>query len=167
MAIENKKYLGLVDSSNLASYILCKHGPMSHLKLQKLIYLIEGYHLAYFDGANIVKDEFQAWVHGPVSRNLYDELKDKSILYGELEFMLDEGEEPPIDILKNSLTTEQIDLIDEVLSLYKDESGIALEGITHKQSPWINARKGYAAGDKCEKIINKNEMKEYFSSLIK
>lgn len=167
MAIENNKHLGVIESNVLASYILYEYGPMSHLKLQKLIYLIEGYHLAYFDGANIVNDEFQAWVHGPVSRKLYDELKDKSILYGELKFTLDEGEEPPIDILKKSLTTEQIDLVDNVLSLYKDESGIALEGITHNQTPWINARKGYDACDKCENIINKNEMAKYFSALIK
>lgn len=160
------KGLSIIDSTILAAHIAYTYGPMSHLKLQKLLYLIEGYHLAYFDGASVIKDEFQAWVHGPVSRKIYDELKDKSILYGDIKYELEEGEEEPIERLRRELASEQIELIEEVLSLYKGESGIALEGITHKQQPWINARKGYGPADKCEEIINRDDMKNYFSNLI-
>lgn len=142
------------------------YGPMSHLKLQKIIYFIEGYHLAYFDGPSLIDDEFQAWVHGPVSRKIFDELKDTSILYGDLDYSLDKGEVEPRKRLEEYLTSEQIELIDKVINLYKNESGLTLEGITHKQTPWINARKGYSPGEKCENIINKNEMKTYFQQFI-
>ena len=73
------KSISSIDSGLLADYVLSTHGPMSHLKLQKLLYLIEGYHLAYFT-ESLIDDEFQAWTHGPVSRKVYDSLKDKSAM---------------------------------------------------------------------------------------
>ena len=161
------KPLGIIDSSILAAHIVYKYGPMSHLKLQKLLYFIEGYHLAYFEGKSIIEDDFQAWVHGPVSRKIYNELKDKSILYGDLRYSLEEGEDEPIKELEKHLSSAQIELIAEVLELYKCESGITLEEITHKQTPWLNARKGYSNGEICENVISKDDMKEYFCRFIK
>lgn len=38
-----------IDSIDLANYILYKYGSMSHLKLQKLLFYCDAYHLAYFD----------------------------------------------------------------------------------------------------------------------
>lgn len=150
----------------LAEYILYKLGEMSHLKLQKLIYMIEGYHLAYFNGESLIDEEFQAWTHGPVCRKVFDILKDKSILYGDVRYVQNEGEPLPSDILTQTLSSEQMELVDEVLSLYKDESGMTLESMTHKQYPWINARKGLPYHAKCENVISKEEMRQYFSTLF-
>ena len=155
-----------IDVVILAEYILHKLGKMSHLKLQKLIYMVEGYHLAYFGGASLINEDFQAWTHGPVCRKVFDILKDKSILYGDVRYTQNNSKTLPSDILHKSLSSEQIELIDEVLNLYKDESGVALESITHKQSPWINARKGLPYYAKCENVISKVEMREYFNTLF-
>ncbi|MDR1722691.1 MAG: DUF4065 domain-containing protein [Tannerella sp.] len=75
--------LGKIDSLVLANYILETVGKMSHLKLQKLLYLVQGYHLAYF-GKPLIDDKFEAWVHGPVSRKVFGSLKDKSLLYADI-----------------------------------------------------------------------------------
>lgn len=158
--------IGRIDVITLAEYILYKLGEMSHLKLQKLIYMIEGYHLAYFGGESLIDEDFQAWTHGPVCRKVFDILKDKSILYGDVRFIRREGVELPDAILNRLLSSEQLELIDEVLNLYKGESGVSLESITHKQSPWINARKGLPYYAKCENVISKVEMREYFNSLL-
>ena len=155
-----------INSTTLAEYILYKYGPMSHLKLQKLIYFVEGYHLAYFRGESLIDDEFEAWAHGPVSRPLYNELKRYSILYDDLRYVEENDQISPIDILNSTLCSSQIELIDEVIELYIGESGIALEGITHKQSPWIIARQGLPPYAKCNNIIDKHLMQEYFSNLI-
>ena len=160
------KSISTIDSTVLAAYILYKYGPMSHLKLQKLLYLIEGYHLAYFGGSSIINDDFEAWVHGPVSRKIYNELKDKSILYDDICFDLEEGEETPENIMNEQLSTEQIDLVNEVLEMYVSETGLTLEAITHQQSPWINARGGVAPAEKCTNVIKRSDMKEYFSNLM-
>lgn len=139
---------------------------MSHLKLQKLIYMIEGYHLAYFNGESLFDEDFQAWTHGPVCRAVFDILKDKAILYGDVRYVQNEGERVPTDILAESLSSEQISLINEVLDLYKDESGMTLESMTHNQKPWLEARGGLPYYAKCETVISKESMREYFSTLL-
>ncbi len=80
MTISTLTDLQTIDSELLAQYILWKVGKASHLKVQKLLYYIQGYHLAYFDEP-VIEDDFEAWVHGPVSRRLFDRLKDKSLLH--------------------------------------------------------------------------------------
>lgn len=139
---------------------------MSHLKLQKLIYFVEGYHLAYFRGKSLINDEFEAWAHGPVSKSLYNELKRYSILYDDLEYVKKDDEISPIDVLHSQLCSSQIELIDEVIQLYIGESGMTLEGITHQQPPWIIARQGLPPYAKCNNVIDKSLMQEYFSNLI-
>ncbi|MBR2290865.1 MAG: DUF4065 domain-containing protein [Prevotella sp.] len=54
-----------IDSIVLSNYILKHYGPMSHLKLQKLLYYCDAYSLAYF-GEELITDQFEAWVHWPV-----------------------------------------------------------------------------------------------------
>ena len=73
------KSLQTIDILVLSEYIIKHYGPMSHLKLQKLLFYCDAYHLAYFE-QELVNDEFEAWVHGPVCRKVYDSFKDKSIL---------------------------------------------------------------------------------------
>ena len=159
------KQIQKIDSLILSDYILERCGAMSHLKLQKLLYLVEGYHLAYF-GKSLIDDEFEAWVHGPVSRKLYNSLKDKSILHTEVVYSSHEKNKLPSIIILGILILDQIDLINEVLDMYSPESALVLESITHEQLPWINARKGYDLSDKCTVVISKDEMKKYFNTLL-
>ena len=63
-----------IDVLVLSDYIIKHYGPMSHLKLQKLLFYCDAYHLAYFD-TELISDKFEAWVHGPVCRKVYDSLK--------------------------------------------------------------------------------------------
>lgn len=158
------KNLGKVDSIDLAEYILQNHGSMSHLKLQKLIYYIEALHLAYFD-ISIIDDEFQAWLHGPVSRKLYDTLKGHSILYTEVEYA-NNDDNNPTEIIEQSLTQEQLELINDILNEYGKLSSSQLETLTHEETPWIEARRGIPAGDRCENIISKNTMKAFYKKEI-
>lgn len=163
--MEIQRAISSIDSYLLADYILEKYGPMSHLKLQKLLYLIEGYHLAYY-GESLIDDEFEAWTHGPVSRKIYDSLKDKSRLYADLQFTPQPGCRLPSEEIKRLLTDDQMDLIDEVLSLYDKDSGMALEALTHSQTPWINARCGLPVHEKCSNVISKGDMRTYFQQFV-
>jgi uncharacterized phage-associated protein len=154
-----------IDSSILGEYILEMRGKMSHLKLQKLLYFIEGYHLAYFS-ESLIDDDFEAWVHGPVSEKLYSQLKDKSILYTDISYIQGEGEKIPSITLSKNLTLEQIELINNVLDLYAEESAFSLESITHQQAPWVETRGGLDPGERCEKVIPKEKMKSYFEQFV-
>ncbi len=163
--MEIEKNIAEIDSRLLADYVLEKHGPMSHLKLQKLLYLVEGYHLAYF-GHSLIDDDFEAWTHGPVSRKIYNLLKDKSRLYADLDYVPESGRERPSELMRDILTDDQFDLVNEVLALYDKETGFELEALTHSQTPWINARKGVALYEKCTNVISKSDMTDYFRKFV-
>lgn len=145
-----------IDSVVLSNYILNHYGPMSHLKLQKLLYYCDAYHLAYFD-EELVEDKFEAWVHGPVSKKVFDSLRDKSLLYADLCYA-GKGEE---DAAFDSLSSEQKNLITEVLVMLKSWTGLELEQATHEELPWLRARAGYDASSPCHVEISKEEMRVY------
>src|SRR5262252_3781814 len=56
---------------DVAHYILDKKGELEAKKLHKLCYYAQGWHLAW-EGTALFGDDFEAWVEGPASRDLYD-----------------------------------------------------------------------------------------------
>jgi len=153
-----------LDSITLSKYVLALKGPMSHLKLQKLLYYIQAWHLAIL-GKPIIEDEFEAWLHGPVSRKVWDTYKDASVLYNQLSIGGSERD-GVFQEVKKSLSEDQLELLDDVLSQYGDKSAYYLESLTHSEDPWLNARKGLGAEDACEVVIKKEEMKKYFEARL-
>jgi uncharacterized phage-associated protein len=158
--MKQAKPLGKVSATVLANYILMSYGPMSHLKLQKLLYYSEAYHLAYFD-QSLIDEQFQAWLHGPVCRKVYNELKGESILYSDISF--DGKSEPAKEILEN-LNSNQIELLNDVLKELSTWRAFELERATHREVPWIEARKGYGPADRCDVIISKETMRIFYKS---
>ena len=152
----------LIDSSELTNYILAKGGSMNHLKLQKVLYYVEAWHLVFFN-KSIVEDEFQAWVHGPVSKKLWNEVKNLSVLYSELEVS---KPEKIIKDVEEKLNQDQIDLINDVIKKYGKQSGYNLECLTHNELPWIEAREGLSPNAPSNNIISKKTMKKYYSELL-
>lgn len=158
MVMEINKRLCKMDSLVLSDYILKHYGPMSHLKLQKLLFYCDAYNLAYFD-QELVTDKFEAWVHGPVSRKVYDNLKDKSILYSDLKYT-DKGHD--VDSEFDRLASSQKELLTSVLDTLSKWTGMELERATHKEQPWQEARKGYAEADKCSVLLSKDTTRQYY-----
>ncbi|MBU6220955.1 MAG: hypothetical protein KGQ50_09900 [Bacteroidetes bacterium] len=132
--MESLKNLGKVNAQMLADYILQKYGPMSHLKLQKLLYYCE---------------------------EVYDSLKDSSVLYVDLGFA---GTNNPEAELNNLLSSDQSQLIIDVLNELSAWTGLELENATHSELPWCEARQGLGPADRCEKIISKNTMKSFYKA---
>lgn len=127
-----------------------------NLKLQKLVYYIQ----AWFFGINKEKfmdAEFEAWVHGPVCRQLYERFKDSKSLYATI------GIEDVIDKnAKDKFATEDIEFIDYILENYARFSGSQLEVMTHTEIPWIEARGNANPMDKCNGVITESSMKAYY-----
>lgn len=152
---------GSIDSLVLANYILKHYGPMSHLKLQKLLFYCDAYCLAFFD-KELISDKFEAWVHGPVCRKVYDQMKGASVLYTDMSYSpfpdIDEDkifDELPIDVK---------DLVGDVLENLTQWTGIELERATHRELPWIEARKGYSEAEKCHVEISKETTRTFYRS---
>lgn len=152
------KHIEQLTTTLLADYILFNYGPMSHLKLQKLLYYCEGYHLAYFE-KSIIETEFEAWVHGPVSPIIYHEFKGSSILYSDIAF---EGDYNPNEIVEETITSDQLGLLSDVLQELSKWTGFQLENSTHQEFPWLEARKGYSPGEICDVNISKESMMNYY-----
>ena len=158
--MEASRPLQKIDSVVLSNYILKHYGPMSHLKLQKLLFYCDAYCLAYFD-QELIEDRFEAWVHGPVSRKVYDSLKDKSILYSDLSYSGDNTERY-VDLEFDKLASSQKELVTDVLNQLSTWTGMELEAATHREKPWAEARVGYGEADKCHVLISKETTKLFY-----
>ncbi|MEM6269239.1 MAG: type II toxin-antitoxin system antitoxin SocA domain-containing protein [Bacteroidota bacterium] len=138
---------------------------MNQLKMQKLLYYVEAFHQAYFNRP-LIEDEFEAWVHGPVSRKVWNELRDVSLIYGT--FYFEEGEDVNgiIKEVESILAAEQVDLVGDVLEEYGKLSSYKLECLTHEEAPWKEARAGVAPGDPSNNVISKARMREFYREML-
>jgi uncharacterized phage-associated protein len=149
----------MIDSIKLCDIVLRKTGPMNQLKLQKLVYYIQAFHLVFYDGEPIIEDEFQAWVHGPVSRKIWDHYRDQSYIYSDIP-----RPKGKMDVC--GLSTEQVSLIDEVLKNYSPFTSYQLEMLTHSELPWIEARGECRSDERCENVISRRTMRKFYRNIV-
>ena len=68
----------MTTANNVAKYIIHRFqeagDPVTNLKLQKLLYYVQGWHLGIFKNPAF-NDEFEAWVHGPVIPEVFHAYK--------------------------------------------------------------------------------------------
>lgn len=126
------------------------------LKLQKILYYAQGYYLAMYD-MPLFNEDFQAWAHGPVNPKIYNNYKE----YGYDSINYPSGKAPRIkdDIL---------DFLYKIWDTFGIYDGKYLEGLTHKEEPWISARERArcSSGDNCNEIITKESMRQFFKTKI-
>lgn len=120
------------------------------LKLQKLVYYCQGFHLAMF-GEQLFPEKIEAWLHGPVVPDLYHHFKQAG----------NNIVEAPKSIDDTYFSEKQKDLLDEVLETYGQFSAWRLRNMTHEEAPWKNA---YADG--CSNKISESDMKAYFETQL-
>lgn len=157
--------LKVLDSIKLSEYILAKLGSMNQLKMQKLLYYVEAFHQAYFE-CPVIEDEFEAWVHGPVSRKVWNDLKDVSLLYDDISFVDESDSHRVIQAIEGQLSLDQVDLIEDVLGEYGVLSAYKLECLTHEEAPWIEARRGVPPGDPSTNLISKDLMRTFYRKML-
>jgi len=151
------------DVCDYVIFRLTKEGgsSLSHLKLQKLLYYIQSWFLAY-EGKALFDGKFQAWIHGPVNRNIYDRFKDSKYMYSSIRMSDVLSEERPLEVL----TDEECNLINIVLEAYAKYSDVQLETMTHAEKPWLEARRSYQAFERCEIEIDERTMQLYYGERI-
>lgn len=126
--------------------------PITNLKLQKLLYYVQGWHLALL-GKPAFDEPLQAWVHGPVQPGVYHEFKRYRW-------------NPIADaVTAPALSDESRAVVDEVLEAYGVESAYELERRTHREPPWLAARGDLPLHEESTAEISLAEMKNYFEQL--
>ncbi len=134
---------------------------LSALKHQKLLYYVQAWHLAFY-GTKAFDSDFQAWIHGPVCRDIFDFYRTKKYLYSEM------GLEDILDLNVSDKLSKDLKLhIDTILESYARYSANQLEIMTHEEDPWIEARRGYLPNQRCENVIGEDSMQVYYSSRLK
>lgn len=135
-------------------------GKLSVLKLQKLLYYVQAWHLAK-NGSPLFDGKFQAWVHGPVNRQVYDRFRDTHSLYSPVTVAsLRDG------FARDKLAGAHRAHIDEILEAYGDYTGTQLEDMTHDEQPWVEARGNLKDYERCETEIAEQTMLGYYQSLL-
>ncbi|MCR5833117.1 MAG: DUF4065 domain-containing protein [Selenomonadaceae bacterium] len=139
---------------DVAKYILDNYGTMSAMKLQKLIFYSQAMSLVW-DDVPLFEDDFEAWAKGPVCRALFNAHKGKFFLKNS-DFL------NPYKPNISNLSTEQKETINTVVDSLKDYPPYVLSDMVHKEKPWLEARGDLPQGARCQNIITKNSMLEYY-----
>ncbi len=130
---------------------------MTHLKLQKLLYYAQAWHLA-MHGKELFHNRLEAWRHGPVCREIYARFR-----------QLSWHPIPPTMMLTDPslLPREVHDFLDEVWEVYGQFSATKLEELTHQEEPWLAARAEAFPHHPSDSRITREMMQEYYGSRIK
>ncbi|MDO7884269.1 Panacea domain-containing protein [Hymenobacter cheonanensis] len=123
---------------------------ITNLKLQKLVYYVQGFSLAAYD-EKLFDEPIQAWRYGPVVADLYHYYKDN----GSQVIFPDPSYE-----FTQDFTPEQEELMKEVNNIYGQYSGVKLMHLTHEERPWMEAQ------EKGASIINTQTMQDYFKEQL-
>ena len=143
-----------IDSIILSDYILKHYGPMSHLKLQRLLFYCDAYHLAYFD-KELITDKFEAWVHGPVVPSQFNR-------FNNIDFFQN-IKVKDCENIKLKSKTEQ--LLNEVVGIYNKCTDGHLELLVKREDPWKKTRGDIPEFKKCQKEIKLDLMKQYYINI--
>ena len=143
----------------LANYILTRAKnqgqSVTNLKLQKILYYVQGFFLAKFDRP-LFPDEIQAWKFGPVVPSVYYEFS----IFGPDELTISYDE--TID----NCESDEIQLIDSVIDEKLQHTSGDLVRATHSEEPWLKATNGGNA-IRPNIVINIDDMKDYFKKIMR
>lgn len=139
---------------DVARYILEKCGPMTAMKLEKLVYYSQAWSLVW-DDRPLFNERIEAWANGPVVPELFNIHRGIFTITPEMI----------TDVKPSNLDQDALDTIDAVLSVYMDKPSHWLSELTHTEKPWKDARIGLAPGERGNNVITHGAMREYYESL--
>ncbi|MDR2639005.1 MAG: DUF4065 domain-containing protein [Helicobacteraceae bacterium] len=129
---------------------------ISNLKMQKLVYYAQGFHLA-LTGERLFDEPIEAWQYGPVVYSLYDAFRE----FGNGALDLSKLKGYDIDIFSD----EQKELLKDVYTEYGQYSAWALKNMTHSELPWkATTNDGNTIG--LRQQISDKLLKQYFKDQL-
>lgn len=137
-------------NEDLFANLVLSSGSYSHKKLQKLCYYVYAWYLA-IHREKIAKINFEAWVHGPVSPELYQKYKK----YGWDNIPVYRGTVPVNDSIKK--------FVSSIISKYDKYNAEQLEEMSHNELPWLKARKGHVPHESSNNLIDDVDIINYYS----
>ncbi|EHI5143940.1 DUF4065 domain-containing protein [Vibrio alginolyticus] len=125
----------------------------SPMKLQKLCYYSQGYHLAETNAEDeLFGEDFQAWQHGPVIVDLYHK-------YKHYQWRQITDDIP-------SFNEDLRDFLTDIVAAYGRYDGAALSTMTHRESPWLDARGDLDESEGSSEVITKDSLHKFFAAKL-
>jgi uncharacterized phage-associated protein len=142
----------MADVRDVAQFILEQAGPMTAMKLQKLVYYAQAWNIAWRDDV-LFPERIEAWADGPVCPDLFrahrGAFRVSSIPGGD----------------SSALKAKEKHTIMKVLKFYGSRSPQWLSDLTHNEAPWKDARRGLPDRAPSSRQITPEAMGTYYSSL--
>ena len=137
---------------DVAAYILHKTGKITAMKLQKLLYYCQAWHLVW-DDEPLFRARIEARANGPVVPQIYRlHRRDYEVC-----------EWPEGD--RTNLTSSEKSTVRAVLDHYGDKTSLWLIAYA-REKPWRDARKGLDPLEPGNFEITQAAMARYYSSLL-
>ncbi len=140
--------------NTVIQYRLNQCEDITPLALQKALYYIQGFYYAFYQ-TFLFSEDCQAWVHGPVYREIYSRYRDYRFDPIKKAAAFD----------TNVFTAGEKAIYDSVIHNLCCYSGKVLEVFTHNESPWLITRGDLPVNAPSERIIDKQLIDEYFSAI--
>lgn len=137
--------------SDVAAYILSKTGNITTKALQKLSYYCKAWSCGWYKKP-LFPEVFQAWSGGPINAELFQQHKGKRIVKPSF-FDFCEIQE---------LSEHQKAFVDKILEVYGEMNPDELGKMTHKEDPWLRARKGLPDDASSAEPISEEDMIEFY-----
>lgn len=156
--LELKKTYSCTDNDKIESacnYIIGKSIEITPLALQKLLYFSQAFHKVFM-GKFMFEENCEAWVHGPVYRDVYYKYKDHG--FNPIEDHMDRFE-------CFNLSESEREVISAVINYFGCYSGKILESMTHNEPPWKVTRIGLDDEEMSNIVIKKDLIEKYFSEV--
>lgn len=153
-----------MNANQISNYVisLTQNNPeenLTNLKLQKILYYLQGYYLAIYDEP-LFEDEIEAWKYGPVVNDVYHSYK----VYGDNSIII-----PDFDFNFDYINNAQKQFINKVYSYFRQFSAIKLMELTHSEFPWISTfgREAIMSKGSLKDFFEQSELKNSFKVLDK
>ncbi len=165
-----------VDIKDYATYIgitmLMKGLSVSPLKLQKILYYEQAWHMVGFGRENtLFADAPEAWVNGPVYPDIYHIYKDMvpgmcdHLRYENFNTDEDNASKMSEELAeKMQLEKEELDLTEQVIMLYGSKTQNQLILLTHSEKPWSEKREGLKPYVYSNNPISLDTMHDYYKA---
>lgn len=140
----------MLNATIIGQYFLSKNSELTDIQIQKLVYYAYSWYMVKNNSQKLFEEKPQAWIHGPVFRTLFDNMKNYKKFSNANEF---EG-----------IDKEITDFLDVIYKVYGKYSGNELEKMTHSELPWIKARNGLRAAEFSQNIISDEDIMKCYGN---
>lgn len=135
----------MVSAHDVAAYII-GHGPMSSMKLLKLLYYSQAWSIAW-DGSPLFTEDICAWADGPVVHEVWHVHRGGRVV----------AHHPRGDA--HGLSAQQRATVDAVLGFYGTYDGDTLSKLTHRERPWLDS---FVAHVRPSPVITHEALRAYY-----